>query len=182
MVIYAGYIIQECDKTKFALIYETYHLKMYQVALNILKNPSDAEDVCHNTFLAVSKRLDAIQVIESYKTSVYLVKSVKNHAINFINKRNRTPVVSVCFDYFEIRDITEIEEDYIKSKEVETALTAILEMKDNYRDALTLRYVSDLSMKEISIAMEIPIGTVKSLISRGLKILHNELKVEVSNV
>ena len=182
MVLYAGFIIQEKDKTKFAIIYDTYHLKMYQVALNILKNPSDAEDVCHNTFVAVSKRLDAIQVIESYKTSVYLVKAVKNHAINFINKRNRTPSVAVNFDHFEIRDMSEIEEDYIKSKEVETVLQAILEMKENYRDALTLRFVSELSMKEIAIAMDIPVGTVKSLVSRGLKYLHKSLLVEANDV
>lgn len=52
---------------------------------------------------------------------------------------------------------------------------ALLELPENYRLALTLKYLEDLEYREIAGIMEIPVGTVGTLIHRGLKMLRTHL-------
>ena len=65
------------EKTTLELIYEKYRNRMYMAAYRIVKNPTVAEDVLHDTFVALSKNTE--------KLSPNKFESTKN------GLRNRSP-------------------------------------------------------------------------------------------
>ena len=57
---------------------------------------------------------------------------------------------------------------------------ALESLPPNYRDVLELYYVSGLRYREIALVLAIPIGTVKTYISRAKRRLRDELTTEAA--
>ena len=57
MLGYLAAMETESDRTKFETIYLAYRGLMYHVAYYILKNPQDAEDVVHQSFVKLAERM-----------------------------------------------------------------------------------------------------------------------------
>ena len=67
------------------------------------------------------------------------------------------------------------EEDLDKNLEVERAIGTIRSLKQEYQDVLILRFVEDLSVKEVASMMDKSEGAIKLLQHRALKILREKL-------
>lgn len=53
------------EKTMLELIYEKYRNRMYIAAYRVVKNPSVAEDVLHDTFVALSRNTEKLKNVDS---------------------------------------------------------------------------------------------------------------------
>lgn len=89
MLIYLQMLECEEDKDKFEQIYLRYRGLMFHVAMQILQQEQDAEDVVHQAFLAVLKHLKKISRVECPKTRAFVVIIVERKAIDRLRERNR---------------------------------------------------------------------------------------------
>lgn len=89
LVLYLTYIDNDRDKKKFEEIYYNYRKQMAKVAMSIIQNPSDAEDIVHDVFFNIATRhMDTIHSIaDATDLRNYLLKSTKNTAINRKTKK-----------------------------------------------------------------------------------------------
>ncbi|MEG2002769.1 MAG: sigma-70 family RNA polymerase sigma factor [Clostridia bacterium] len=168
-------MIENEIKEKLSGLYEAYGKKMLYVALNIVKNQQDAEDVVQDSFIAVSKNMSSIGEIDSYKTSVYMVITAKNRALNLIKKRNNTQVFDLATFENTLSTTVNNDEKIDISDEVKFVLNEIKQLSENYRDVLTLFFVNELSLTEISHLIDKPYNTVKTDFRRGRKILLSKI-------
>ena len=69
---------KEEDGETLELLYRTYKNKMFYIALKLLEDSSEAENIVHDTFLILSEHLERIGNIKDKKTWNYIVTILKN--------------------------------------------------------------------------------------------------------
>jgi RNA polymerase sigma factor (sigma-70 family) len=78
---------QAGDRTAFGALYDTYLPKIYDFALGMLRNRSDAEDVTSDTFLKAVERLGSLKEPEAFRGWLYAI--ARNSALSLIESRKR---------------------------------------------------------------------------------------------
>lgn len=169
----------EEKKQKLRLIYEKYKNRMYISACRILCDPFAAEDAVHDAFVAISRNVEKIGDVDSVSTASYCIKAAKNTAINMSVKRSRESAVPVD-EVDEAFDESML--DMICSKEnFDIVVSAIMNLDEKYRDVLSLYYLNELTVKELSDLLGRKESTVKQQLARGRKKLINIISKELED-
>ncbi len=156
---------------------------LYNSALQMTRNPQDAEDLIQETFLRAYRFFDKFE--RGTNCKAWLFKIMRNNFINQYRKKAKEPA-RVDFDEIEnayAADIKEVLSDEsrgdiekIFNNMVEDDVkTAVESLPDEFRMAIILSDIEGFSYQEIADIAECPIGTVRSRISRGRKFLQKKL-------
>lgn len=161
---------------KLVLIYQT---KIYNLALNYVKNPEEAKDLTQDIFVNVYRAMPTLR--EESKFSAWLYRIAVNKCRNRYNRLNRRGFFrnqSLDDENTGIQLRGEKEPELTLEKEdiVNQVRTGINSLKKTERDILILRDLQDLSYEEISTILEMPLGTVKSKLNRARAALKEQLK------
>jgi RNA polymerase sigma-70 factor (ECF subfamily) len=165
------------EKPAFHEIVDQYGNDLYRLAVSLLGNPDDAEDVLQETFLAAFEQLDRFEGRSALKTWLIgiLVRRVARH----IRYKRIRRTVSLDWLSGEGRDPIESNPAVRRSNEMEIRLdigTMLKTLSRKLREVLVLREVLNLSYQEIGDALGIPIGTVESRLSRARQELRERYK------
>jgi len=163
------------NKINLKAIVLEHYAALYRFGFALAKNESDAADLTQETFLILAKHYEHIRDPERVKCWLFttlrreFLRRVRTHAVH--------PEVQIRSDEHEI---PAIKPSVFRSIDAKLALAALEKVDESYRSALKLFYLSDLSYKEISATLGVPIGTVMSRLSRGKKqlrrVLGNDLR------
>ncbi|MDD3411895.1 MAG: sigma-70 family RNA polymerase sigma factor, partial [Eubacteriales bacterium] len=136
----------------------------YRAALAILSFPADAEDAVSAAVEAAWKHLPGLRNPDALPA--YLLRCTVNSARAALRRRKReTPVEDM--------------EAGGPSREAETPVWMYVgQLKEKYRLPLTLRYGEGMREEEIARVLRVPRGTVSSRLSRGLRLLREQLEKE----
>ncbi len=156
------------DMAAFEDIYHKTSGLVYNVALRIVVNKQDAEEVTQDVFLKVSRNLKSFQFRSSLTTWIYRI--TVNTALNFIRSRSKVARSSVSYEdavgsgaNIEQKDTGAQEPD-----EPEELLKDLLEaLTPDQRACVVLRSVEGLSYQEIADVLKININTVRSRLKRA---------------
>lgn len=141
-----------------------YKLNMFRLAKSILHNDADSEDAVSETILKAYDKLYTLKKLESFKP--WIMRILVNESYSLSNHRKRVVYLNEV----------EVKEEVFENDNKE--LWSIVEKLDaDFRIVTILFYYEDLSIKEISKALKLPIGTVKSRLSRA----RNKLKEKLNN-
>lgn len=148
------------------------------VALRVaraLLDESEAEDVTQEVMVRLTAALPGFRGDAALKTWVYRV--ALNLSRDQLRWWRRRPNVDLGTAGHESPLISRTDPDRaIAAERLRGALTAAIEkLPTPQREAVTLRYISDLSYEEISRITDTPLGTVASRVFRALKRLGEEL-------
>jgi len=148
----------------FREIVERYHAMTFAVVRGILGDRSDVEDVMQEVFIKVYKGLGGFR--GDAKLSSWIYQIARNEALN---KARRPNAAETSIDDVVIESPEESRPDaeYRRKIEREYLERCLAELGDDFRTALELRYMGELSYTEIAETMGLPIGTVKTYIHRG---------------
>lgn len=155
------------DKSLIGFLYTEYKQIMYKTAVSILHNDENAEDAVHEAFLRVIKNISKFHKYSCNENVSYLVIIVRGIALNMLAESNNTVALS---------DNIPSEEDVEAKAEISITYEQVVKNIESLSPALkniaTLRWVNDLSEKEISEMLDMNINTVRSSISRARAILN----------
>lgn len=158
---------------------------LYRTALRLTRNPQEAEDLVQETMLKAFRFADSYQ--RGTNLRAWLFRILNTSAINRFRKQATHPVTTSLpegedfYLYNRIRDITGQElsaaaEDEVLSQYLdEDVYRALNNLPLNFRMPVILADIEGLSYKEIAEALQIPIGTVMSRISRARRQLQQSL-------
>lgn len=146
----------------FELIYNDTANFVYNVALRILNNSEDAEEVTQEVFMTVYHKLKYFRFESSIKTWIYRI--TVNRAINLAKKRSREKMVRAEYEK-ELYSNTETRPEKEKRSGIMEEL--LKSVDPDQRACLVLRNMEGLSYKEISNALKININTVRSRLRRA---------------
>ncbi len=166
------------DVAPVGLLYDRYASTLLPVALRILRDRSEAEDVLHDAFVAVSDR--AGQYVPERGTVVaWLVTLVRNLSIDRTRRRDRRGTLA--------RDVIAHEPaPSTRSPETQTAdaaeraqiRRALASLPDVQRETLEVAFFEGLSYPEIAERENVPLGTIKSRAARAIASLRDALERE----
>lgn len=169
------------DTQAFTELMYLYKDKIYHLAYRMLGNAQEAEDVSQETFLRVYSNLDRYD--EKHKFSTWIYRIATNLSIDRIRKKKANFSLDESWNdeegadwYAKIasNDISP-EQQAILSEEQETLHKAILSLPPKYRGIVTLKYVNELSIQEISEIVNLSVPTVKTRLHRGREYLRKYL-------
>jgi RNA polymerase sigma-70 factor (ECF subfamily) len=122
-------IDSEEDRSKFEIIYETYHRLMFFLARQILPDDRDAEDAVQESFIKIIKNLDKISDPKCPKTKHFIVIIVKRTAIDIKKKKKREPELVTMEE--EVIDSYFNEDDRLDYKEIDETVCLLSKLHDN---------------------------------------------------
>ena len=158
---------------------------LYRTALRMTNNPQEAEDLVQETMLKAFRFSDSYQ--RGTNLRAWLFRILNTSAINRYRKQASHPITTSLpegeefYLYNRIRDLSGQElnmgaEEEVLSKYLdEDVYKALSDLPPNFRMPIILADIEGLSYKEIAEALQIPIGTVMSRISRGRRQLQRSL-------
>ncbi len=171
------------DQQAYAQLLGKYRDAIYFMLLKMVNNPVDAEDLTIEAFGKAFKNLD--QYTPNFAFSTWLFKIASNNCIDFIRKQ-RTNTVSLdqSVDNEENlspssiiqSDSMDPEATMINEQKIKLLRDVVTKLKPRYRSLIELRYFQEYSYEEISVHLEIPLGTVKAQLFRARELLLNILK------
>ena len=186
LVLYLSLIDEEDKKQKFEVIYRSYRKQMAIVAMSIVQNQADAEDVVHDVFVNIAtKYMETVKSI-SNETDLrnYLLKATKNTALNWKKKKQRW---SFSIDDGD-RQILEngrgaLSDDkfieYLCEKmEYTRVLEAMKILEPKYRDVLYYHFVMEVPVPELAKYLNQTLPATKKQLVRGKKKLLQLLEEE----
>lgn len=164
-----------------------YERSAYVMALSMLRNEADAEEVAQEAFLKAFRNLRSFRAESKFST--WLMSITLNEARNRLRHKNTLKIESLDETPDDqghvspalLRDWREIPSETLERMEVRQMLQqAIAALPAIYREVLVLRDVEDLSVIETAEALDITIATVKVRLHRARimmqKILAPQLK------
>jgi len=172
---------KEGNKAALAQLVQKYSDRIYNLALRILRNHEDAEDILQETFLTVIEKLHTFDGRSSFFTWIYRIAT--NASLMKLRKKkvvfqqlNDNPDFQdsvesrVFIDWSQDPSIT-IYDQEVKKKIDE----AINKLPDIYRSVFILRDIEGLSIKETSDIMSITEENVKIRLRRARQFLRDYL-------
>lgn len=174
--------INEGDQEAYRIIVHRYKDRVARTVIGMLGDTDEADDVGQETFIRLYKSLDKYRGEAALGT--YLTRIAINLSLNALKKRKRQQL----FKHFAKSD----EEDDTNKRELENlpnadnehevrdtqelVQMALQNIDTKFRAVLILRLIDGFSTKEAAEALNIPLGTVLSRLTRGQEKLKVELK------
>lgn len=165
--------VKKGDKQAFDLLFLRYQHKILNLVSRYLRDPEDVQDVTQEAFIKAFRALPRFRGDSAFYTWLYriAINTAKNH---LVARSRRPPGTDVDVEDAEFMDGTdalkdaESPESALARDELKAAIdSAIAELPDDLRSAVTLREFDGLSYEQIAEIMDCPVGTVRSRIFRA---------------
>ncbi len=139
---------------------------VWSLARRLSRSPADAEDATQEIFLDIwrsAARFDAAQGSDK----VFIAMIARRRLIDRIRRAKSQPQMEPLevLDFMPAPDVTAASDATL---DVEQAAGAFAKLRAEYRNVLELSLLSGLSHSEIADKLNMPLGTVKSFMRRGL--------------
>lgn len=144
--------------------------KLRRFALRLTRNNNDAEDLLQSTVLR------ALEKNHMFETGTDLFKWSSKIMFNlFVTDYRRKTKFETQYDPESYLERESVEADQDVKIELNRVRAAMSVLSDDHREILMLVSIKGLQYQEVSEALQIPVGTVRSRLSRAREQLQNLL-------
>ncbi|MBQ7066708.1 MAG: RNA polymerase sigma factor [Lachnospiraceae bacterium] len=163
-------LMKQGDKNALKDVYEAYMPYLYSYVFQMIKNKENAEDIVSDFFLKLWGLADAYEPGKGHKA--WLIQIVRNMTIDFIRKHKREDLTDFATEdsYEEERGYGKASQALSREKGQHTAeeqvvsrlsfKEALSTLKETEQQIIHMKVAGELTFKEISKILEMPIGTV----------------------
>jgi RNA polymerase sigma-70 factor (sigma-E family) len=141
-------------------LYRTHASAALRFALMLTGERELSEDLVQEAFVRVAAKLDALREPDAF--GAYLTRAVANLAKSHFRHQK------VVARHERTIDLTSLVVPAVDVASNDALLVALRRLPMRQRAAIVLRYYNDASHEDIAQILGVPLGTVKSLLSRGL--------------
>jgi RNA polymerase sigma factor (sigma-70 family) len=157
-------ILQKClkgDQKAYKALYDAYSQAMFSIAMRILNNREEAEEILQDAFIAAFKNLKQLQDINSFGS--WLKKITINRSLDQVRKKK------IIFETVNDIDVADDDEEPEEERPytVEIILEALQQLDDAYRVVFTLHLFENYSHRMISEKLGISESNSKAILSRA---------------
>ncbi len=174
--------VQGGDKGAFDMLVLKYQHKLIKLISRYIRDQSEVMDVAQESFLKAYRALPNFRGDSAFYTWLYRIAI--NTAKNYLVAQSRRPpdddVDSMEAEQYEgesdLKETATPERLLLRDEIERTVVEAIEQLPEDLRTAITLRELEGLSYEEIAVAMDCPIGTVRSRIFRAREAINKRLE------
>lgn len=163
------------EASAFGLLYDKYQPKLFRFIFLKVSQREEAEDLTHQVFLSAWQNIEMFED-QGLPLASWLYKIARNKVIDFY--RTKKQIISIDDTPDEILALTtKSGEGMISDKlEMETIYKTIRRLPSDYQEIILMRFVEELSPKEIAKITGKNHGAVRVLQFRALRQLKKELE------
>lgn len=170
------------EKELFEILLRRNNQKLYRVIRTYLKDDAEIEDVMQNSYLKAYTKLYQFKLESSFST--WLIRIGINEALARLNEKRKVYQLNEQSDR-SILEIQDPKQSNPQDKMIEREAKFLLEkaidnLEIKYREVYILKEVEEMSLKEVSNALNITIPNVKVRVHRAKAMLKENL-YELSN-
>lgn len=165
------------QKDQYALLMDKYYKEMFKLIYNLTNHYEDSEDLIQDIFLKVYHLLDRYRSDKaSFRTWLYRIAT--NETLNYVRKKSyQTNRYTAVYDDDINASSTDVYEETIKDQQINQITTAMEKvLKPKHYQIMMLHYFSNLSVKEISEVLKIPIKTIYKAIESSVEKIKKEVQ------
>lgn len=173
----------DSNQSEFEALFEPIAAVAYRVAYNLVRNAEDAMDLVQDAAVLAFKAFDTFQRGSNFRA--WFLRIMTNRFLKTKAKKSiNTVSIDEAEDVFLYRrsqeaGLTGNSDDparlVLDRIEVETVQDAMDRLPDEFREAAVLYFLNDFSYDEIASVLDVPVGTVRSRLHRGRKLLQKSL-------
>lgn len=169
---------KEDDERAFGELVSRYESKVYSLALRMVRNPEDAEDVLQDTFLRAYRGIKSFQGASTFSTWIYRITA--NSALMRLRKK-QLPTVSIDNQDeretpVNIADFSPGPVEQLLNQELQHEMEeAIQSLPPEFRQVFVLRDLEELSNAEVADILDLSVAAVKSRLHRARLKIRNRL-------
>ncbi|MDQ2941468.1 MAG: RNA polymerase sigma factor [Chloroflexota bacterium] len=167
----------QANRASFAILYRRYLDRVYGYAFYQLGDHHDAEDATERTFLAALAALGGFRDTGS-TFRAWLFRIAHNTIANAHRSRARRPTVALPEGWDRSAPDADPARLVGQGEELREVLSLIDELPDERRQVILLRFVDELSSREIGIVLDRSEGAVRVLLHRALRELAGQLTAD----
>lgn len=183
-------LISQClqgNKRAYEWLVIRYQSRVQRLIARIVRDDAMAEDLAQETFIRAYRALPGFRGEAQFYTWLYRI--AVNTAKKYLMRQKRNPVIhaSAMAGKGEEEDANALDklarvspetpETQYAARQIAQAVNAAMnELPDELREALMLREIEGLSYEDIAVAMQCPIGTVRSRIYRAREAVSKRIK------
>jgi RNA polymerase sigma-70 factor (ECF subfamily) len=162
------YAVARGDREALSQLYTRHAGVMFSLALRLLHDPHDAEDLVHDAFVEAWQHAGEYDPARA-SVRTWLLIRVRSRGLDRARQRlaRRARLETLAASPPEERDAHEIDHGRVRE--------ALSSLNEDQRGVLELGYFRGLSSAQIATALGIPVGTVKSRVSAALAQLRRAL-------
>lgn len=174
--------VKQGDQLAFGKLIELYQHKVYRICFRLIGNRHEAEDLAQEVFLRAYQKINNHDSNKKFSSWLFRI------ATNLTMDRLKNKIPDYYLDaemagaegmmlYTRSPANNKLPDNQVIGLELQdTVQKAIFRLAPEYRSVIVLKYMENLSLREISEIMQIPIGTVVTRIHRGRETLRKHLK------
>ncbi len=162
------------DKTAVQECLDQYGGLVWSLARRMLADVNEAEDAVQEIFIEIWKTAERFDESKSSQTT-YVAMIARRRLIDRLRKTTRQPNID-SFEDILTEPSENKDETIITNIEAREAAKAMRDLRPEQQQVLQLSIVQGYSHQEISDALEMPLGTVKTHARRGLIEVREALK------
>ena len=166
------------DGIDFESLVACYYEPLYQFAFSLTRDEADSCDLVQQAFCIWANK--GHQLRDTTKVKTWLFTTLHREFLSVCRKRTRFPHVELENAADELPVVSPPSANRLDTAQV---LAALARLDEIYQAPVALFYLQDCSYNEIATILEVPLGTVKSRLARGLGRLHQLLtgeKIEIT--
>ncbi len=161
---------QNGDSKALEILLKNHYEKIWGICKRLMINDQDALDATQESLIAIATRINKFERRSKFSTWLYRVTT--NICFDELRKKSRIPIPDSGSEKLEISTEPSFENRISDKLLIDEVLNLL---PNEYKTVLVLRDLCDLNYDEISEVLNIPIGTVRSRISRGRSAITNYL-------
>ena len=159
------------EREQFARFYQRYENLMFKTARQILDSQEDCEDAVQDSCAYMIDHFDKFASYNVQQTASYLMLLIKNRAKNMRDRQQKTV-------YENIEQYAETVAGQAETQGNVSLESAFEQLPERYKEALTLYYYNDLSIKDMTGLLQLSEAAVKKLLQRSRDSLRNLMNAE----
>lgn len=165
------------EQAAFSQLYARYHAGVSAHIAKYVSEPDEIEDICLETFAKAFKQLSTYR--DENRFSTWIFRIARNTAFDHMS-RERVRGQKIDKKPIDYSDLDEIdvpsesdspEEEIISTQDHENFLSCLEGLPALYKDVARMCFIDNLGYKEIAEKSGLPMGTVKTRISRAKNII-----------
>ena len=161
------------ESTDFESLVARFYEPLYQFAFSLTRTEADACDLTQQTFTIWATKGHQLRDTSKVKTWLFTIL----HREFLASRRRQTRFPHVELDE-AAEDMPVVSPSTVNRLDVAQVLASLGRMDEIYQAPVALFYLQDYSYSEIAEVLGIPLGTVKSRLSRGLGQLQQMLAAD----
>lgn len=148
---------------QFEKLVSEFYEPLFRFAVSLTRTESDARDLTQHTFYVWATKGHQLRDISKVKT--WLFTTLHRAFLEGKRRQNRFP-------HHGLEEVLEqlpvLPSEHARQADCAEVLPALAKVDQIYQAAVALFYLEDCSYKEIAVILDVPLGTVKSRIARGI--------------